>query len=88
MRRAALEREMSRRELRRRGLLPRQLALHAIAMQHEGEDVKAMGNEELAAALAIELQAGGFLDDIDWEKVIELILEYAPVIIQLVITLL
>lgn len=88
MRKVALEKELSRRELRRRGLLPRQLALRAVRMQREGEDVKEMESEDLAAALAIELSAAGFLDNIDWEKVIELILEYAPIIIQLIISLL
>lgn len=84
----ALEKEMSRRELRQRGLLPRQLALRTMRMQREGEDVKGMAKEDLAAVLAMELSVAGFLENIDWEKVLELILEYAPVIIQLVITLL
>lgn len=84
----ALEKEMSRRELRQRGLLPRQLAIRAMRMQREGEDVKSMSNEDWSAAVAAEMQAEGLLDNIDWEKVIELFLKYAPIIIQLVITLL
>lgn len=83
---------MSRRERRKKGLLLWQLVGRVARLQKDGADIEKMSNEELATAILADMVEDGLVSAVDWEKLKEILIEileqYGPLIIQLIISLL